>query len=326
MRKINGFPSGADDSASFLAQLKERTQSPKRDDRRDAASMAHSKTEFELKLVGSARDVAAVPDFSPFEQIAAAPGAWDRLVSTYYDSGDRRLDAAGISLRIREEAGIKTLTAKLTPRGGNALLRLESERVLAGAARDFQTGCPEIDAVIDASDGDLTPIARTTTDRWSRLLHAGGALVEASAEIGTAENIAEGRSAPIAEVELELMKGDPALLFDIAGQLIAGFDGRLRLSVEPKLDRALRAGAAFRLTKQDRIAFSQDAAACEVLRGALKQIAARVIEAAALGAEAHDSEAARQLRVALRRLRAAERIFRKTAGGDELNLLAARAK
>lgn len=288
--------------------------------------MAHSKTEFELKLVGPACDVAAVPRLARLDPLAVASGAWDRLVSTYYDSANGRLRAAGLSLRIREEAGVKTLTAKLTPPGGGALYRLESERILDGAAVGFCTGNPEIDDIIGAEIEDLAPIARTTTDRWSRLLHAGGALIEASAEIGRAENAAEGRSAPLAEVELELMKGDPAALFDLAEEIIGEFDGRLRLSVEPKLDRALRAGAAPRLAKQGRPAFADGAVAADVLGEALKQIAARIVEAAALAADAHDSDGARQLRVALRRLRAAERIFRKALGGEDLKTLAAKAK
>ncbi len=84
--------------------------------------MAQSKTEFELKLTGPIADISAVPRLPWLDKIAAGPGAWERLVSTYYDSMERRLANEGLSLRVREEAEGRVLTAKLTPRGGSSLM------------------------------------------------------------------------------------------------------------------------------------------------------------------------------------------------------------
>jgi inorganic triphosphatase YgiF len=287
--------------------------------------MAHSKTEFELKLVGPARDVAAVPGLLMFEPMAAAPGEWERLTSTYLDSQDLRLKAAGISLRIREEAGLLTLTGKKGAPAGAAVLRLECERRFAPGEENFLTGAAEIDEIIGPRAKDLVPIARTVTDRWSRQVNFKGARIDVSAEIGRAENlIGGGPPAPLAEVELELMKGDAAALFALARTLIDEFDGRLRPGVRSKLGRAL--GAAPPLAKQPKLAIAATAVAGDILAGVLQQIAVRIIEAAALAGERHDCDAARQLRVALRRLRALERIFKSATDGDALKKIASDAR
>lgn len=287
--------------------------------------MAQTKTEFELKLVGPASEVAAVCE-RRHAGAAASGGSWERLVSTYYDSADRRLAASGLSLRIREEAGVSTLTAKLTTRGAACVQRVEAERRLDGGPTDLRTGAGDLDRLIGARTDDLLPIARTATDRWSLLIEDRGALIEIAADIGIAENLTEKRARAIAEIELELMKGAADGVFDIAERLIADSDGRLRLSVETKLDRALRAGDAPRPGKRERIAYADGATAADCLGGALQQVSAQCVEAASLLVECRRGDAARRLRVALRRLRAIERIFRNALAEGALAPLASRAR
>ncbi len=122
------------------------------------------------------------------------------------------------------------------------------------------------------------------------------------------------------------MKGDLAAPFHLAEKLIIGSGGRLRLSVETKLDRALRAGAADKLRKAPRTSVGSGANAGDVLAAALRQCAVRIVETAALAADRHDGDAARQLRVALRRLRAVEKAFRAALGDDALGDLSQKAK
>jgi CHAD domain-containing protein len=177
------------------------------------------------------------------------------------------------------------------------------------------------------SDNDLVPVARTTTDRWYRFLERRGTLIEMSAETGVAERlVAPVAAAPLAEIELELLKGDAAALFDIADRLNATFDGRLRLSVEAKRDKALRAGRHRMPREKERRTLSGDAVAGDVLSAALKQCAADIVELSTVVVESHDGEAARRLRVALRRLRAAEKAFRPLLEDRPLKKLAAQAR
>lgn len=284
--------------------------------------MALSKTEFELKLEGSPGDIAAVRTLDFLQRAAVAADGWERLATTYYDSAEGRLRSAGLSLRIREEAGARTLTAKRSSKTGGVFSRLETERRLAEGDPSFSTGVTEIDCIIRPETADLKPVARTVTDRWSILAAESGALVEVSAETGRAERLgSDPVVAPIAEIELELLKGDPAALFTLAVRFIDAFNGRVRLNIESKLDRALRGNEPRRLEKPERLTIPEGATAADLFGLALKPIALRVIETSALVIATHDGDAARQLRVALRRFRALERLFRKTFGGDELNRL-----
>jgi inorganic triphosphatase YgiF len=317
------FRAAAHDKRKFLRQQSSRRLS---ESRRDRALMAHAKTEFEVKLIGAARDVMATPELVLFDAIAVSPGVWERLVSTYYDSEDGRLAEAGVSLRVREEGGARAIVAKRSPNGAGALLRVECERVLTLGEDGLKTGVSEIDALISAQSGDLAPIARTTTDRWSRLVEKDDALIEVSAEIGAAQNLVERRTAPIAEVELELLKGDAAALFDFARDLVVATDARLRPSLTSKLERARAAGAVARTDEGRRLRIAGDASVGDALANALKGVAANVIGAAASVADIHDSDAGRRLRVALRRLRAAEGAFRNALPEGALEGLATEAK
>lgn len=289
--------------------------------------MALAKTEFELKLVGPASDIAAVPLLGWLKEAAAGPGEWARLVTTYFDSADRRLHTAGLSLRVREEAGVRTLSAKKSGSDAGAILRTETERAFDGNDEAFSTGVAEIDGIIGSQPDDLIPIARTVTDRWTILVSKAGGLVEVSAETGRSERLGETPCiAPLAEIELELMKGDGAALFVLAGALNDAFDGRLRLSAEAKLDRALRGGETTRLGKPARSVLAADAGATDLLSHSIRPISLRILESASLFVRSHDADAARQLRVALRRLRALEQMFRDVGGARELAPLAARAR
>lgn len=282
--------------------------------------MAPARTEFELKLAGCAHDVTAVPALTFLDAIAAGRGEWAQLTSTYFDSADKRLTRAGASLRLRAEAGETALVVKSALQDGGALLRLECERMLESGAFSLVSGVAAIDRMIAADRGDLAPIARTTTDRWSRLVSLNGALIEISAEIGKAEDLGAARAGPIAEVELELMKGDAAGVFDLAQRLNREFDGRLRLVVDSKLSRALGPAGV------SRARLAAGASVADALSQALKDVASQIVRSAESIVEKRDSAAARTLRVAFRRLRTIQSVFDKALGDSALSALAATAK
>jgi CHAD domain-containing protein len=290
--------------------------------------MAYAKTEFELKLTGAAADCAALRGMPLISDAACGPASWERLVSVYFDTPDFALAAAGISLRHRNDPDGMVLTAKLTPPGGSSVSRLESERAIT-RGDDFFTGVAAIDAVIAPLTEKLVAIAQTQTDRWSRLVQGGGAIIEVSAETGQSVRYDADRTrrlAPVAEVELELLKGDPAAVFHLARRITAAADGRLRPDIEPKLQRALRAGAVSPIGKSPRPVLKGDPTAGDVLAGGLFACAARLIECAPHFIDLRDPDSARHLRVVFRRLRALERAFRPATKKSGLRKLAAEAR
>jgi len=317
----------AHDRSPFLGQVGRGRIAPSACLAEGGVAKTRTKTEIELKLVGPAGDIAAVPGLEFLHRRAVSDGVWERLASTYYDSADGRLKAAGVSLRIREEGGGRKLSAKLAPKGEGPFRRIETDRDLSGDEHLSLTGAPEIDRHIGASCSDLAPVARTVLDRWTILVSKGGATIEVSAESGRVERLGENpATAPLAEIELELIEGDPASLFTLAARFIRHSGGRLRLATEAKLDRALRAGELRRPGKAPRPSAPDGASVGEVFAAAMKVIAPRIIETSAYAAATHDSDAARQLRAALRRFRALAKHFGKALGGARLAALADEAR
>ncbi len=289
--------------------------------------MARAKTEFELKLVGAAGDIDAVRTSPMLDKIAAGPCNWERLVSTYFDTPARALAALGISLRHRNDPAGIMLSVKKEDAGGGAISRLEVERVARGDG-DFETGDGELDAAIAPHRGDLAEIAQSATDRWWRIVRFAGATIEISGETGSVtrfDDTAGRLMAPIAEVELELLKGDPVGVFVLARALVREFSGRLRLCLNTKLDQALAAGRLAPLGKAPRPVAGGDQIAADVLCSGLFLAAARLVEVGPHFTDLREADAARHLRVALRRFRSLERAFRFATKKSVLRELSATA-
>lgn len=289
--------------------------------------MGSGRIEFELKFTGAPADVAALPASRFFAATAPGGGSWERLSSTYFDTEDGALAKRGLSLRLREEGAdyIQAVKAK----GSHPAARLEYEVSIA-KAEDFPApvGDEKVDAVIESLIPKLIPVAGAAVDRWAAVIRYKGAEIELAVDLGQAESRdGEGRifAGPLAEVELELIKGEPAAVFDFARLLIA--NAPLRLCGGTKLDAALALQDPANPTpkrQKDNIALEMSAA--DVLGGSLTQIAARLAELQPALIDYRRVEGVHQTRVALRRLRAIERIYRRYLRSDEITYLAARAK
>ncbi|MCA8887414.1 MAG: CHAD domain-containing protein, partial [Parvularculaceae bacterium] len=191
------------------------------------------------------------------------------------------------------------------------------------------TGDANLDAEIAPYRAELAPIARTATDRWWRIVKFAGATIEVSGEIGSARRLdagSGGRATPIAEVELELLKGDAAGVFALARVLATDFSGRLRLSLASKLDRAMSGGLTAPLGKAPKLSVGAEALAADALSRGLFAAAARLVAVGPHFTDLRDPEAARGLRVALRRFRSLERAFRFATKKTALRELSATAK
>jgi len=183
--------------------------------------------EIELKLAlpvsdpsGLAKQLARTP------VLARRKATQLQLHNIYYDTPQQHLHQERVALRLRRmgsDAKPQWLqTLKMGGSGDSALSqRGEWEVAVPGAELSLQaleaTPWPEIDP-----DGSvfraLAPCLATTFERtsWS-VRKQGGSVVEVSLDIG--QVTAGGKSAPICELELELLAGKPAALFDIARQI-----------------------------------------------------------------------------------------------------------
>jgi len=245
-----------------------------------------------------------------------------RLESTYYDTPDGALAAAGMTLRIRKNGQRRLQTLKIGS-GWQAGLteRVEVEGWVRGDRPVLDhIPLPDIREFLTA-DGvwdRLEPAFVTDFRRTSREVRFEGeygrARIEVDLDLG--EIRAGAKTTPVSELELELKDGDPAALFELARAI----HELVPLRIEYR-GKALRAGqlnappdplpAKGRkppLVPGSRIKRS----AVTILKACQTHIAAN--EAAIL--ESMHPEGPHQMRVALRRMRAALRMFANLGAPD----------
>lgn len=226
------------------------------------------------------------------------------LDSTYFDLPDHALGRQGIGVRVRADGADRVLTIK---RGAGDAARL-------GARREWNL--PQIGDTPDlarlrrhlpaeALAGPLAPVFRTRVQRVTRLLEPRpGARIELALDHGRL--IAGRRGAAIRELELELVAGRPRDLYTAALALHREL-GPFQMQPATKSERgyALARGEAAPAFHAEPVVLAPDQtteSACKaILRACLAQIVANQ-EVARLGT---DVEGVHQMRVGVRRLRAA---------------------
>ncbi|MEI9964572.1 MAG: CHAD domain-containing protein [Caulobacteraceae bacterium] len=246
----------------------------------------------------------------------------DRLRSVYFDTAERDLRCAGFGLRVRRTGGGFVQGLKRQD-GAGAVSRQEWESPVPGEAVDaaLLQDTPA-HAILDGRA--LAPVFSTTVKRLSRLCRAEGVLIEASLDAG--EVSVGGRSEPIHELELELKDGDVHALFALGRQLAADFS--VRLSFESKAERG------YRLADKDDLAarasadapLSADLCAAEAFQRIARACLAQVCANAEVLRRVRRPEAVHQMRVGLRRLRAAFAAFKPMLADRRLNVVEAELK
>ncbi|MEE2861624.1 MAG: CYTH domain-containing protein, partial [Pseudomonadota bacterium] len=158
-----------------------------------------------------------------------------RQRSTYFDTADRALSAAGVSLRIRQAGTDRIQTVKSSATSSAGLFcRQEWEPPAEGDLPQIDGETPVAD-LVDPSEPLLRVFQVDVTRRiWN--IRAGDSQIEAVLDRG---DISAGdRRTPVRELELELKSGEAAPLFDLARKLDAV--APLRLAVLSKAERGHR--------------------------------------------------------------------------------------
>ena len=248
------------------------------------------------------------------------------LQARYFDTPDQRLATHGVALRMRREGTQWVQTVKAL--GPSAVLRLEHEVRL-----DPSEDEPPLDparhagtaagAALAAALGDgaapLQLVFETRVLRTLRVVRHAGALVEVALDIG--EVIAGERRHPLCELEFELKRGSFDGLVGLAGRWAQRHG--LWLDVRSKAERGLRLARAAEAglpAQSDQCALTPEMTGDGALRAMVRACLAQILPAAAAVAEA-DEEAERlhQLRVGLRRLRCALRMFGDASAATDPN-------
>lgn len=265
-------------------------------------------SEIELKLTARPDDLPKLKR-ALVAMSRGAPAEPAALVSTYYDTPDRALARRGMVLRIREKEGRFTQTVKIEAAPGEGwLVRGEWEDAVCGNR-------PHLDAphsgrhVPKELAGALRPVFATEVTR-STIILAPDRAVRIEAAIDEGEIRAGRRIEPISEIELELRQGPITLLYDIAERLLDA--APLHIEARSKAERGYRLSGAARdpeAVHAEPVALDPDlsgrAALLRIARSCLGQFLRN--RPAAL---TQNPEGVHQMRVALRRLRAALSAFK----------------
>lgn len=258
-----------------------------------------------------------------------------RLQAAYFDTADGLLAAAGVALRLRREGvrWVQTLKAG----GADTMTRLEHnaprrERSAAVPALDLSLheGTPAGERLAgvlasrpDAADAALVCRYRTDIRRTARTLRRHGATLELAFDEG--EIVAGEASLPVCELEIELVSGSPAGLLAVAGEWVPRHDlwldtrskaERGTLLAQGRMHSPARKAAAIRLDAGMEAADARRA----VLSECLQQM---VVNASPVASGEFTDEHLHQLRVGLRRLRTALRLFAAPEEPGELEHAAA---
>lgn len=276
-------------------------------------------TETELKLAldaGQLDRVARLPAIARHKQGRAISRPLD---STYYDTPERALQRAGLVLRLRRDGRAWIQTVKDAGSRVNGLFqRHEWEMTVPdGTPHVPHLRATGLDAFRDDTlVGRLIPILDTRVRRASHVLAGPGWEVEMAVDRG--EIVAGDRRDAVAEVELELRQGTPAILFALAADIAAALPCRVMSQSKSERGFLLAAGETPKPVKATPLtleaSMSAGAAFQAVARNCLEHLGAN--DAALRGAD--PAEAIHQMRVALRRLRSAVKVFRKLLDRDAL--------
>lgn len=272
--------------------------------------------EVELKLAATAEAMETLLASPLVRDHARSTVRTRNLHSVYYDTPDRRLSRKRLAFRVRQNGKrfIQTLkTANVAEGAGNT--RGEWEVELAD-------GTPELAAFAEPAvleltglvlPDELTPIFETSFRRRALLLEwpdddRPPAQIEVAFDRGAIR--ANGRESPLAEVELELKRGDPRSLFELAEAM----RNLVPLRLHP-VDKAVRGyllalGDGPEWHKARPVVLEPTMQVDDALQRILGGCMRHWLDNEMATADGRDPEGLHQLRVALRRLRSALTLFK----------------
>ena len=235
------------------------------------------------------------------------PAERETQVSVYFDTDKHKLHRKGLMLRVRRVGDRHIQTIKAT-RNSKLFERDEWESEIAGETPDLDLaqGTALEPLLSHKFCRQLHPVFETRVQRTTYPIANGKGGIALTLDKG---KIATGRrSEPLCEIELELKRGKETELFDMARQLTGALPAQLALKSKAERGYELledRDAAAVKGERIDLVGGTNTRDGFKVIgRACLKQVIGN--ERALL---AGDPEGVHQMRVGLRRLRAAMSLF-----------------
>lgn len=234
------------------------------------------------------------------------------LLSTYFDTAKCKLKRHGLTLRVRRDGHTHVQTVKSA--NGAQFGRGEWESEIKDDVPHLgkTDGTPLEPIASRKLRRKLKPVFETSVHRITLPIRTRRSEIELAIDRGRI--IAGRRSSPIAELELDLKSGRPVDLFRMAKTLERKSQAELDLRSKSDRGYALARGEEYLVMSADDIMLDVDMSAGDAFR-IVARATARHFSGNADAVRNGDAEGIHQMRVGLRRLRAAISLFSKVLSG-----------
>lgn len=246
-------------------------------------------------------------------------GNWSRLspagstyqCSVYFDTPNLDLRNSGYSLRIRNSGGRFVQSLKSLGSGVGLFDRYELEQEIGSCD-------PDLEQLAGTPAGDFEkfkPIFRTEIERTSYRITRPGSEVEIDVDLGVL--ITANGTAPVSELEIELIEGAQDAAFKVAKLIAEEIPVKLAVSSKAERGFALTEPTSVEWVKAEPVELREGMRIAEgfsiIVTSCLRHF--RLNEP--FVTDKRNAEALHQCRVAIRRLRTALALFRPAVCGRE---------
>lgn len=268
--------------------------------------------EVELKLAVAPEHVERLRRHPILRALKQRQASIQRLVSVYYDTPAFELKRKAVALRVRKIGHERIQTIKREAAAGKGRLgrrewerRLESDRPDLSALED-----PELRRLFapHSAKGELKPVFVTDVERQIWPVRIGTSEIECALDVG--EITADGKREPVCEVELELKSGTPSRLFELARRLNRAIPLRIEPASKAARGYSLASGTPALPRKAAPVELDPAMNVREAFAAITRACLAHIVANVDCAHEGQDPEGVHQLRVGIRRLRAAFAVFR----------------
>jgi len=267
--------------------------------------------ECEIKLAVDAASAARLKKSAVLREHAVSRPREQEHVDRYFDTGDFDLWKHGFALRVRSagERHVQTLKG-----GGSAVAglhrRTELEAEIGSETPDpelfskqLREALPDLADRLDGQQLAVDPVFVNRTKRTTWMLALpDGSHVECALDVGELQH--GERTTQVRELELEVKSGDPACLYELARRVHEATPVRIENVSKAERGYALATDDKAHAVKATPVSLKRKATLGEAL-GAILLNCLQQMQANERGVQAGDVESLHQMRVGLRRLRAA---------------------
>ena len=228
------------------------------------------------------------------------------LLTTYFDTKKHKLERHGLSLRVRRNGANFVQAVKATSTA--SVGRGEWEMEIKGKSPDLKKAkdTPLQQLNLKKLRGQLSPIFHTSVRRATIPFHMRRSEIEIAIDRGRI--VAGRRSSPIAEIELELKRGSSADLFRLAKTIAERSRAELYLPSKAERGYQLARGETGTVSHANPIKLKKTMTVPEAFQ-IIAHSAISHFSTNAMAVRNRDPEGIHQMRVGLRRLRAAISLF-----------------